>query len=100
MMESKAIAWKIHIVQPPNSSADPSPNADATKAKIGKQHGENNAVKKSPTVPNLSILLVSLMVAILSFSLRVTEIFYVFANVKNTKNSGEALVDLRYNKAQ
>lgn len=34
----------------------PNPNTDATNAKMGKQQGESIAVRKSPAVPNLSIL--------------------------------------------
>jgi hypothetical protein len=35
---------------------------EAANAKSGKQHGENIAVKKSPAVPNLSMLLVNFIV--------------------------------------
>lgn len=45
----------------PKSSALPSPIAEPANAKSGKQQGESIAVRKSPLVPNLSMLLVSLI---------------------------------------
>jgi hypothetical protein len=44
------------MVQPPKISKLPSPKAEAAKANRGKQHGEKKAVRKSPAVPNLSML--------------------------------------------
>jgi hypothetical protein len=44
------------MVQLPKSSKLPNPSVVAIKAKRGKQQGENIAVMKSPTVPNLSML--------------------------------------------
>lgn len=54
IIEISTINKNTHIVQPPNNSKLPKPSADAPKANKGKQQGENNAVTKSPKVPNLS----------------------------------------------
>lgn len=66
-MLTKTIAWKIHIVQPPKSSKLPNPNAEAANANSGKQQGESIAVRNSPKVPNLSMLIVSFIKSILMF---------------------------------
>ncbi len=47
------------MVQLPKSSKLPSPSAEAPNAKSGKQHGEKIAVRSSPAVPSLSMLLVN-----------------------------------------
>ena len=43
----------------PKSSALPNPIAEPANANRGKQQGESIAVRKSPPVPNLSMLRVS-----------------------------------------
>src|SRR3989344_3270653 len=46
--ETMTIISKTHIVQPPKISKLPKPRAEATRAKIGKQHGERIATTNIP----------------------------------------------------